>query len=78
MAIRRYQEPDALRGVSAVKPGKVPGPVRIKPNKKSDLTDFRRAKRLQDYVNWQLTKGLPPEMVSVALFGDSDGRHGDR
>ena len=39
-----------------MKPGKVPGPVKVKPNKKSDLTDYRRAKRVQDYLNWALGK----------------------
>ncbi|HKV12602.1 MAG TPA: hypothetical protein VJ725_30940 [Thermoanaerobaculia bacterium] len=33
------------------KPGSVEGPIRIKPNKKSDLVDFRRAKLLQDFIN---------------------------
>jgi hypothetical protein len=42
-----------------VKPGKVPGPIKIRPNKKSDLVDYRKAKRLQDYINGELAKGTP-------------------
>jgi hypothetical protein len=37
-----------------VKPGKVKGPIKVTPKKRSDLTDYRRAKRLQDFLNWQL------------------------
>ena len=43
-----------------MKPGKVPGPVRVKPNKKSDLTDYRRAKRVQDYLNALTAKFAKP------------------
>lgn len=31
-----------------MKPGSVPGPVVVKPDKKGDLVDYRRAKRLRD------------------------------
>jgi hypothetical protein len=48
------------------KPGKVSGPIRVKPNKKSDLTDYRRAKRLQDYLNWELSKEI--RQVNKALL----------
>ena len=34
-----------------MKPGSVAGPVVVKPDKKSDLTEYRRAKLLQDFLN---------------------------
>lgn len=54
-----------------MKPGKVPGPIRIKPKKKGDLTDYRRAKRLQDYLNLELAKPeaerVPREVIENSM-----------
>ena len=55
-----------------MKPGSVKGPVRVKPNKKSDLTDYRRAKRVQDHLNWQFSR-LPTEaeiLHDIAMTGE--------
>ena len=51
-----------------MKPGKVPGPVKVSPNKKGDLTDYRRAKQLQDHLNWVTG------MLSKKLKGPFGGR----
>ncbi len=57
-----------------MKPGLVPGPVTVKPDKKSDLVDFRRAKRLQDFLNseFQRTGCAHTHVVRVPAV-DSDG-----
>lgn len=55
------------------KPGKVPGPVRVKPNKKSDLTDYRRAKRVQDYLNWAVKREAERAFTRY-LMGDDESK----
>lgn len=59
------------------RPGKVPGPVRVKPNKRSDLTDFRRAKRLQDYINSKMPT-YTEILRSYLLYGCYPPPHSDR
>lgn len=57
-----------------MKPGLVPGPVTVKPDKKSDLVDFRRAKRLQDFLNSEYARmGCAHSRVGRFPSFDADG-----